>query len=615
MHLESNNNPNNNLIEQTAVNVESYQPSIDYDYAFTDEELEVLYEDFTLFAENCLTIENKKAQLQPFIFNQPQKKVDEVVAYYEKQHKPLRFIVLKARQEGISTYFEGKIFHRTITNLNRKALIVGHVSKASANLFKMANTYYKYLPKKLRPTTKYSNRSELVFGEINSSLEVDTAENNDNLGRSGTLHDLHATEVAFWRDASKAMLALLQTIPEEEGTLVVIESTANGIGGYFYDTWQDAVNGENDYIPIFLSWFDMPEYSRPFNSDEERLMFAASLDTYEKDLLRKFPEQVTLEGLNWRRYYIRNKCNGDAEQFKQEYPSTPEEAFIASGRPVFDAVMTYRSYLDAKPPIKRGNLLPIKNKAGEIIAVKWQNNPKGYIRLWIDYTNFDEIHEKKEDYRFAAGCDVAEGLEQGDFSVIRVLDRRYMRVGLVWHGHISADLLGDEQYKIQLFLKGKVYTNTEMNNHGLTTIKRASQLGVYQYYREDFKSGSDIGEQKDIIGTKTNIATKPDMINNLDTFMREKHFHDDEKEFWGECLTFVRNEKGQMQAQNKDKDPATKCFDDRVMAGALMIRCHLWMPSYIIRGDRKLPRWYDEEFGIDTENEGTTGLKHSSMGV
>lgn len=589
--------------------------NLDIDRDFTDEEKLYLYTHYRFYAETCLVIQNKKAEIQPFIFNKPQEKVDEVFESELAKNKPLRFIVLKARQEGISTYFEGRIFHRTANDVNRKALVIGHIAKASSNLFRMTSRFHKNLPNKLKPTTQYSNRKELVFGDLESSFEIDTAENDENVGRSGTINDLHATEVAFWRDADAAMLALLQIVPEEPNTLVVIESTANGIGGWFYNTWQDAVNGQNDFIPIFLSWFDMPEYSRPFDNVEQRNAFAASLDDYEKNLLRKFTH-ITLEQLNWRRYYIKNKCNNDVDQFKQEYPSTPEEAFIASGRPVFNPVTTYEKYLAAEEPLRAGNLHYVKDqKTKQTIGVRWEDNPKGYIKLFVDYTKPEEIRDKKEEYRFALGIDVAEGLEQGDFSDMRCLDRKYMKVGLVWHGHIDPDELAEEQEKIQIFLKGKCFFNTEMNNHGLATIRRASKLGVYQYYREDFSKGFEYAERKDILGTKTTKTTKPDMINDLNEMIRDNHFTDLEKEFWSECLTFVKNEKGQMQAQNKDKDPGTKCFDDRVMAAILMIRCHLWMPNYSYKQDKVHPQWYYDEFGEDADESGTAALKHSSMGV
>ena len=143
------------------------------------------------------------------------------------------------------------------------------------------------------------------------------------------MHPLYPDSTLGW------MLALLQTVPDENNTLVVIESTANGVGGWFYDTWQAAVNGENDFVPIFLAWFDLPEYTKSFLTDADRTKLLASLSDYEKNLIKKY--KITLEQINWYRHTLANKCNNDVDEMKQEYPSTSEEAFITSGRPVFDS--------------------------------------------------------------------------------------------------------------------------------------------------------------------------------------------------------------------------------------------------------------------------------------
>ena len=126
----------------------------------------------------------------------------------------------------------------------------------------------------------------------------------------------------------------------------VLESTANGVGDYFHSMWNQAVKGENEFIPIFLAWFTDPTYTRSFRSEAEKNEFIKQVDqtytdtsgkevrTYEYNL--KVKNSLTYEQLNWRRWTIKNKCGGDEELFMQEYPSTPEEAFISSGRPKFN---------------------------------------------------------------------------------------------------------------------------------------------------------------------------------------------------------------------------------------------------------------------------------------
>jgi len=536
-------------------------------------------QNFKKFAFNFLKIKDKQGKIVPFVLNNAQKKILQV---YEKlQGEPVRLIILKARQEGVSTLVEGLIFQRNSFDLNRKAVIIGHEQEASNNLFAMFKRFYEYLHDPIKPILEHSNEKKLSYKKLKSEIKVYSAESGEKVGRSSTNQDIHCTEVAFWRNAKESMLALLQTVPDEPNTMVVIESTANGIGGWFYDTWKGAISGENDYTPIFLAWFDLPEYSKKLENGE--ILAVNTLTDYEREIKRKY--NLTLEQLNWRRYTIKNKCNGDEELFKQEYPSTPEEAFLTTGRPVFDINICSKRLFEAKKPLCVGDLVENGGK------VEFVENPKGFIKIQETIVLDDD-----ENNVFAAGCDVAEGLDQGDRSIIKVLDRRTNKVCLTWAGHIDPDMLADEQMKIQKFLKEKIYFCTEMNNHGLTTISRGYHLGLNQYYRDTYQKG--YGVQKNILGWKTTSQSKPIMINALSEWIRENLFEDSEKEFWSECLTFVRNAKGQMQAEGKDRDPSTKNFDDRVIANALMIICSNWMPNYYRTKEKEQTRLPAEEYEL-----------------
>lgn len=534
------------------------------------------------YCREYLKIKTKAGDIVSFIFNNVQEKIHNIVEQAKTEKKLLRFIILKARQEGVSTYFEGSIFHETATNFNVKSAIVGHEQESADNLFDMFNRYYDNLPKAIQPIKKYSNKKELSFDKLQSEITVSSADSGERLKRSDTIQKLHCTEVAFWRDAKSAMLALLQTVPDEPNTLVIIESTANGVGGWFYDAWQSATKGENSFIPIFLAWWEMPEYSRSFESESEQQKLIKSLNDYEKEIIKKF--KLSYEQINWYRYTLKNKCNADTEQMKQEYPTTPQEAFITSGRPVFDNKICHANYLNAKEPIMQGDLIYTYNEDKSIKDVEFIKNSKGFIKIYekIEINN-------TESFVFAGGSDVAEGLEQGDYSTIRVLDRRSRRVVLTWHGHIDPDLFAEEHHKIYLFLKEQIYFCIEFNNHGLTTITSAFKLRIKMYFRSDFKRGYE--EHKNLLGYKTTETTKPYIINGLNEQIRENYFQDPEKEFWNECMTYVKDSKGRMSAQNKYIDPSTKCFDDRVIAGALMFECDRWMPRVRAEYQDPRPNW------------------------
>jgi hypothetical protein len=526
------------------------------------------------FCEMFLKVRTKKAEIVPFKFWSVQKKLYKIYKETELLKKPLRFIVLKARQEGVSTFWDAVIFVRTITNFDRKNLIVGHEIKSANNLFDMCKRYYDNLLPTMKPVIERSNEKKISFAKLRSEINVASAEVGGALQRSDTIYDAHLTEVAWWRDAKSALLAIMQTIGDDPEKLVVLESTANGVGGEFHSIWVDAVNGENDFIPIFIAWFELDEYSKKFDNGDMRERFALSLTEEEKALQTTF--SLTLEQLNWRRWAIENLCGGDVDMFHQEYCSTADEAFLLSGRPVFDpdTVNKHLKELQNFRDYRQGYL---EYKDDKKNSVRFVDRKNGYIKLFDQELLIDPL----DNFRFVAGSDVAEGLEQGDRSINKVFDRKTKKVCLTWAGQIHPDLLGEEQHKISLFLGGDVWFCTERNNHGLTTLVESFRLGVKNYYQQDFQAGFSITTDK--IGYKTSVATKPQYINILNRAIEDKLFEDNEIEFWRECSTFVKNEKGQMQAQGKDKDPGTKCFDDRVIAAGLMWLCNQWLPPMSTR--------------------------------
>ena len=489
---------------------------------------------------------------------------------------------------------------------------MGHKVDASNNLFEMYNRYYDNLPKKLQHKKLKSNEKKLSYLKTRSENKIDTAGAGE-IGRSDTLQYVHLTEVAFYPDAKTVMAGLKQG--SKYAKLFCIESTANGVGGVFYDSWQRAVEGNGAYFPIFLSWLDFPDYIeeslrvgklQDFD-DDERQRFVRDLGNSkyneypneEETLMREYG--ATLLQLKWRRLMIDDECDGDINIFHQEYPRDPEEAFISSGRPVFNISVCRDNFEKSKKtlPIKTGDLIikwddaykeaVSENPAFEKLIpyvedVEFVENPRGFIKIWTDFE-----HQNGEVYRFAAGCDVAEGLEQGDYSEIRVLDRKTDEVCLTWHGHIPPDMLAEDQYKIWRFLKKDCHFGTEKNNHGLTTITKAYEYGVGQYFRQDFSKGYELSTND--FGWSSNMKTKPIIINELGQWIREGLYKDYDHDFWVQTLTFVKNPSGKMQAEGKDKDPSVKCFDDMIIAEAIMLRVSMWLPNYIgVKEDQVVAR-------------------------
>lgn len=550
--------------------------------------------DFELFAPNFLRIRTERGDIVPFKFNSAQLKflakikeryhVDKIdIHLITRPDFALRMVVLKARQQGISTLVQALIFWALYILTNQKCLTMGHKTDASNNLFDMYNRYYTYLPNELKRVLLKSNEKKIQYAKNLSENKIDTAGAGE-IGRSDNLHWLHLTEVAFYPDTKTTLVGLMQGAKYARAQF--IESTANGYND-FHEIWDGAVKGENGFTPVFLSWLEFPDYVQ----ESMKLGFIEYLDEDAKErfikdlgnprynayrdeehiLVNKYG--ATIEQLQWRRYMIASPAiKWDINKFHQEYPRDPEEAFVASGSAVFDQNKVQANYANSKEPIMRGDLV-YKDLRDPSQGVEFIENFRGFISIWTEPEKVEGM------YRFAAGTDVAEGLEQGDYSVITVLDRISNEVYLTWHGHIDADLLGEEIHKIWLYLNKDCYFNIEKNNHGLTTVVKAFELGVPLYSKESFTKGYEQRSGSDF-GHVTSQKTKKRLVDTMIEWIREDMFSDYDGEFWKECMKFVRNPRGQAQADGKDRDPSVKNFDDRVISRGLAFICDLWMPSF-----------------------------------
>jgi len=228
-------------------------------------------------------------------------------------------MILKGRQQGCSTYVGARFYQQTTMHIGIRTFILTHEDKATANLFDMVNRYHENCPTFVRPSTGAANAKELFFDKLDSGYQVGTA-GNKAVGRSMTVQLFHGSEVAFWPNASQHAAGVLQAVPDIEGTEVILESTANGVGNYYHQKWQEAERGQGDFIAIFVPWFWQDEYRKAVGTEfvmteeEQTYMLAYGLD---------------MEQIAWRRNKITELA--DANLFKQEYPATAAEAFQMSG--------------------------------------------------------------------------------------------------------------------------------------------------------------------------------------------------------------------------------------------------------------------------------------------
>lgn len=544
--------------------------------------------DRPFYFENALHIKTKDNKVIPFKLNKPQRKVQAVIDELKAQGKPVRLIILKARQEGMSTLTEGNIFHATSTQPFVNSMIVAHDTDSAYEIFSMSRLFYDMLPQEIKPMTRYSNRKELVFQnpddkEINqypglrSKILVDTAAN-ARIGRAFTIHNFHGSEVAFWDKPEEVMLGVSQAVPDTDNTMIVLESTANGLGGYFYDVYMAAKEGKSDYIPIFLAWFEMEEYKRPVGkgdwNEEEYKSFEDSLEPDEIELKSKY--KLTHEQINWRRWAIRNKCGTGSiddrkDRFRQEYPSNDVECFLVSGKTVFN-VKIVKDYHLPKAEEGYSGYLKLRGSTNPV----FEENPAGDVTIW---------QPPVLNRPYIIGADVSEGLEHGDASTAQVYDRLTNQFVAEYWGHADPDLFAKQLFMLGYFYN-KAWLAVEANNHGISTLlvlKNGSRLNQtrpypFLYYKEVLDERSKRRTKK--LGWRTDKQSKPLMIDNFVELVRECDIFIPNKELLREIMTFVRDEKGKMGAI-----PGT--HDDRVIAAGIALFCHQETPIIRCGGPRK----------------------------
>ena len=496
------------------------------------------------YIENCLKIKTKSGTVVPFRLNDAQRKLYAVAKRQQDAGKPVRLIILKARQLGFSTLTEGLIFHACATRRNVNALIVAHREDATANLFRMSKLFYDELPAPVKPMLRASNAQELVFENpsklrserearpgLRSRIRCATA-GGRGIGRSDTLQCVHLSEYAFWPDGAdgkaSTLAGILQAVPSLPGTMVVIESTANGFED-FKERWDAAVAGENDFEPVFFAWFENPDYSMPVVPGTE-------WTPEERDL--KAAYQLTDEQLQWRRWCIANNCGGSLDMFRQEYPASPGEAFLHSGTGVFDNEQI----------VLRLERLPSPAGRGEFADGEWTESETGAITLY-------ELPE--EGVPYVLGGDTAG--EGSDYFTAIVIDNV--------SGRIVAKLrqkYSEPEYVRQICALGRFYNDalvaieTNFSTYPVMKLQEMEYPNQYSREREDTYTR----QMKKSYGFRTDRQSRPRAVANLvEVFSSHPEWFTD-RELLEEMLTFCYNEDHRPEAL------AGK-HDDLVMGAAI----------------------------------------------
>jgi len=488
-----------------------------------------LKRDFPLYAKNILSVIGKDGTEQPFRLNHGQRWIHEQLEDQLKTRGNIRALVLKARQVGISTYVEGRFFWRITQNRNSNAFVLSHLAESTNSIFNMVRHFYEAVPHPaFKPPLASQSASTLVFEDLNSRYRVGTARSTQT-GRGQTNKFVHGSEVAFYPQGSDIVAGLLQTVGGPQ-TEVVLESTANGAGGWFYDQCMKSLRGETDWLTLFVPWFWMPEYRvkpSPYferTSEEEKLAQLYGLDDPQLCFRRAKIDEL-----------------GGTDLFKQEYPSTPVESFLTSGR----------CFVEDNHLVTAENDCYTPDFLGDYRAGSLDPRTSGPYKEW---------QVPRKDVSYTIGVDVAEGLSHGDYSCAQVLDADGCQVAC-WHGHIDPF-----EWAGVVSAIGRRYNNAyvivERNNHGLTTLRRLQETDYPNLYVENTVDGAYGDRMTKRGGFLTTSKTKPLIVDNFAALLRQGESGIADLDLVAECRTFVIDEKGSYNSQ-------IGCHDDRVMAYAI----------------------------------------------
>jgi hypothetical protein len=361
------------------------------------------------------------------------------------------------------------------------------------------------------PDLLSDNQLKMVFAN-DSSLESLPSGNDP--ARGEAVYRVVIDEMAFLPNPDEAW-ASIEPIADVGGRVICL-STANGEGNIFHTLWVGSQTGTNRFQGVFFPWSA---------GDRD--------DAWYEAKKRDLPD--------W--------------QLAQEYPSDPEEAFIRSGRPVFD--------LEAIREIE-----PIEPDRGYLKAGYGKNvysfiNDGGEFAIW-DFPTINEV--------YVVGADVAEGLGHGDYSSAHVISANTGLVVAHWHGHVDADIFGEHVLNAIGFFYNYALVGVESNNHGLTTLKGLQRSGYKNIYRSR-KLGQRNPSITETMGWRTTSVSKPLAIDELNAAIRDTSISLYDHKTIGELRTFVREANGKMHGSP---------HDDRVMSLAItnqMLK-YVWLPEY-----------------------------------
>ena len=498
--------------------------------------------------ELVFIVVDKDQKTKPFILNDVQREFINILNkaiddFNNGLITDISMLILKGRQQGFTTVVTAYQLASSILNRNFQGFTLADKSDNSEAIFQNKAKYpYSQLPEALKPTEKFNNRKQLLFEKINSSWAVDTA--TKDVGRSRTVNFFHGSECAFWKDGISPIQAALGEA-FTKNCIKIYESTANGYNDY-QKMWDSGV-----HINCFFEWWKTKEYVLNFESEDIHKEFINKINTQEEWIYKRLKWLKEDKKLNDNQlYWYFKKYEGyiDKDLIKQEYPCTPQEAFLLSGKTVFDTELLLNRLSKIHKPLKTGYF--IYNYDGlRITNIKWVNDPNGYINIY-------QVPNVPKMTKYCIGGDTSG--DGSDYFTGHVLDAKTgTQVAVLKHQ------FDPDQYTKQMYCLGKWYgTLNRCSQDALIGIEanfdsfpimELQRLGYTNQYVREYPD-TYTGKTEKRYGFKTTSLTRPTIISNLIQIVREETDSINDKDTLEELLTIVRNEKGRIEAPEGGHD-------------------------------------------------------------
>lgn len=505
--------------------------------------------DFEWYAPHALKIQTKDSGIRPFKL----RKIQRRYLQHLKDDFPngiIRSMSLKPRQAGWSTLIAGYNTHKISTKFSYNGLVMADKLARTDAIHKIYTRYIDLMPPRLRPMIAINNSEQVLFDNpspkhreeypgLSSGFITETAQD-PNAGKSSSRQWAHLSEYAFYPHAAEIDTSVQNSIGLHRGTAIFKESTANGMGGdgeSFFEQWSAAERGDYLYKPFFVAWYEVDDY-------QMEVPRGFILTPEEVELVKRC-KGITNANLVWRRMKIsETKPDKDSgltpeELFKQDFPSYPEEAFLSSGRPVFDMekIKRHINFLRENPP--------------KPLTISFT---KPFLSMYPKLMTVFKAPEGSKKY--IIGADVAEGLEGGDSSSARIYEVGSMTEVAFFHGKIDPDHFG--RVLVEL---AKIYHEAllvpEINNMGHTTLTAIKDEGYLKVYMREVKDEIDASKVTVKMGWRTTKTNKQTLLNKFIAAYRDTNIRVMDIDVLREMLRLTRGDGGEVELGGKDRVVAT----------------------------------------------------------